>query len=68
MKYTKELRNDFIRPGKTFHIIDIVGYTPDTFITLDPGTKNGRYLSYPKEQLFKSIQENGNYFIALKKK
>lgn len=67
MKYTKVLRNKYIRAGKTFHILNIVGYTPDSFITLDPGTKNGRYLAYPKELLYRSMQENGNYFIAIKK-
>ena len=66
MKYTSELRNKFIRTGRSFHVVNIVGYTPTTFITLDPGTKNGGYLSYPKDQLFKSIQENGDYFIALR--
>jgi len=68
MKYTKDLRNKFIRTEKTFHIINIVGYTNDEFITLDPGTKNGRYLAYPKQKLYESIQQNGDYFIALKKR
>lgn len=68
MKYTSELRNKYIRAEKTFHIMNIVWYTDTQFITLDPGTKNGRYLAYPKNQLFESLQNNGNYFIALKKK
>jgi len=67
MRYTKTFRNQYIRSGKSFHIVNIVGYDEQNFITLDPGTKNGKYLAYPKSLLFSSIQENGNYFIALKK-
>ncbi len=67
MKYTDTLRNKYIRAGKTFHILNIVGYDNENFYTQDPGTKNGAYLPYPKNLLFASIIENGNYAIALKK-
>lgn len=67
MKYTDTLRNKYIRAGKTFHILNIVGYDNKNFYTQDPGTKNGAYLPYPKNLLFASIVENGNYVIALKK-
>jgi len=67
MKYNNTLRNKYIRAEKTFHILNIVGYNSENFYTQDPGTKNWAYLPYPKNMLFASIVENGNYVIVLKK-
>ncbi|PIR89234.1 MAG: hypothetical protein COU07_02105 [Candidatus Harrisonbacteria bacterium CG10_big_fil_rev_8_21_14_0_10_40_38] len=49
----------FTPPGPDYHMLVITGYTPDRFITNDPGTKRGENLSYTYENLEKSIQDWG---------
>jgi hypothetical protein len=48
----------FTAPGPERHLLAIIGYEyeTETFITNDPGTRQGRNFKYPKERLFEAIR------------
>ncbi len=49
------LKNPYFKqPGPPYHMLVITGYTEDTFITNDPGTKRGYNYPYTYDILYKS--------------
>lgn len=54
----KILPNPYFRaPGPLYHMLVIRGYTPNRFITNDPGTKRGRAFTYRYDDLLNSIHD-----------
>ena len=52
----QELPNpNFKAPGPVYHMLVVVGYTDSTFITNDPGTKNGKDFIYSYSGLYNAI-------------
>jgi len=50
---------NFTPPGPEYHFLLIRGYNPstDTFITNDPGTRNGELYKYSSDTLFNAIRD-----------
>jgi len=56
--YGKALDNpNFTGNGPEYHVLIIRGYTPEGFITNDPGTRNGEGFFYTYENLMGSIHD-----------
>lgn len=47
----------FTPPGPRYHMLVIIGYDSDEFITNDPGTKRGAQFRYPKSDLMNAIHD-----------
>ncbi len=58
------LENPFY-PYPGYHMLTIIGYTEDRFITNDNGTRRGADYSYEKELFMKSVKEAGNQVLVL---
>jgi len=48
---------NFIDPGPRYHMLVIIGYDSDEFITNDPGTRNGSSYRYKQPVLMKAIHD-----------
>jgi len=48
---------NFRNGGPIYHMLVVVGYDGDTFITNDPGTRNGRGFTYTSASLIDSIHD-----------
>lgn len=58
--YGRTLNNPFFTaPGPAYHMVTVIGYTPDRIITNDVGTKRGKDFSYPNDIFQKSMDEEG---------
>lgn len=56
--YGRALGNPyFTPPGPTYHMLAIKGYTKDSFITNDPGTRRGADYIYPFQTLMDAIHD-----------
>lgn len=54
----RELGNEnFVEPGPLYHMLVIVGYDQDEFITNDPGTRKGEGFRYKQQTLFAAIHD-----------
>jgi hypothetical protein len=54
----RELGNKFFQnPGPLYHMLVIVGYDGDEFITNDPGTRRGEDYRYQQEVLYNAIHD-----------
>ena len=54
----RQLGNPFFTPpGPVYHMLVIKGYTEDTFITNDPGTRRGENYSYNVDALMSAIHD-----------
>jgi len=51
-----------------YHMLVVMGYEDDQFITNDPGTKRGEDWSYDQELLIKAIKDSGGELLVLIKK
>ena len=51
-----------------YHMLVVIGYEDDQFITNDPGTKRGEDWSYDQELLIKAIKDSGGELLVLIKK
>jgi hypothetical protein len=59
--FGKQLNNPhFIQGGPYYHMILIIGYEGDQFITHDPGTKHGEQYRYSSEILINAIHDLTN--------
>lgn len=47
----------FKQPGPIYHMLLLIGYTKDTIITNDPGTKRGEGFRYKNETLYHAIHD-----------
>lgn len=47
----------FKQPGPIYHMLLLIGYTKDTIITNDPGTKRGEGFRYKNDVLFNAIHD-----------
>ena len=47
----------FTPPGPLYHMLVVKGYTEDTFITNDPGTRHGQNYSYDQDVLMNAIHD-----------
>jgi len=64
--YGRLLFNPFFKqPGPEYHMVVVIGYTPDRIITNDVGTKRGKDYSYPNEVFRKSMEREGGDAIVL---
>lgn len=63
----RELGNKYFQtPGPVYHMLVIVGYDQDQFITHDPGTRRGEGYRYQQEVLYNAIHDwTGNYDTIL---
>ncbi len=69
--YGRTLKNPYYTPpGPEYHMVTVIGYTPDRIITNDVGTKRGKDFSYENERFMKSMNQEGAdiLIIRLKKK
>jgi hypothetical protein len=69
--YGRTLKNPYYTPpGPEYHMVTVIGYTPDRIITNDVGTKRGKDFSYDNERFMKSMNQEGAdiLIIRLKKK
>lgn len=48
---------NFRNPGPLYHMLVIVGYDEDEFITNDPGTRNGEGYRYKQQVLYDAIHD-----------
>lgn len=54
----QQLHNpNFTQPGPKYHMLVIIGYTPTTVITNDPGTRNGKHYEYDYDTLYSAIHD-----------
>lgn len=44
-------------PGPYYHMLVVIGYKEDQFITNDPGTKRGEKYVYDKDSLFRAVHD-----------
>jgi hypothetical protein len=58
------LKNPFY-PYPGYHMLTVIGYTEDRFITNDNGTRRGANYSYEKNILMQAIEEAGNQVLVL---
>ena len=57
----RQLPNPYFRsPGPLYHMLVIRGYTPDRFITNDPGTKRGEEFVYKYADLLNAVHDWNN--------
>lgn len=63
----RELGNKYFQtPGPLYHMLVIVGYDQDEFITNDPGTRRGEGYRYQQEVLYNAIHDwTGDYDTIL---
>ncbi len=54
-------------PYPGYHMLTVIGYTPEKIITNDVGTKNGADFSYSYEKFMKATKEAGGDVIIIKK-
>jgi hypothetical protein len=47
----------FTPPGPDYHMLVIRGYTEDSFITNDPGTRRGEEFVYPYDRLLNAVHD-----------
>lgn len=67
--YGRTLKNPYYTPpGPEYHMVTIIGYTPDRIITHDVGTKRGRDFSYDNERFMKSMNQEGADILVIKLK
>ena len=66
----RELGNKYYTPpGPLYHMLVLVGYDNDEFITNDPGTKRGEGYRYKYDVLYNAIHDwTGNYDTILQGK
>jgi hypothetical protein len=48
---------NFRNPGPIYHMLVVIGYDGNNFITNDPGTKNGRHYVYSADVLFNALHD-----------
>ena len=54
----RDLGNEnFVEPGPLYHMLVIVGYDQDEFITNDPGTRKGEGYRYKQQVLYDAIHD-----------
>ncbi|MDP2090752.1 MAG: C39 family peptidase [Candidatus Gracilibacteria bacterium] len=64
--YTKTLANpNFNLLTNSYHVINIIGYDENNFVTHDPGTSKGESYLYPFQNVLTGIKENGNDVLIL---
>lgn len=52
------LKNPYFKnPGPYYHMLVVIGYDNDNFITNDPGTKRGKHYIYSAETLFNALHD-----------
>lgn len=47
----------FTPPGPRYHMLVVIGYDNDEFITNDPGTRRGKHFRYQKNDLLNAIHD-----------
>lgn len=61
---SKFLKNPYyVYPG--YHMLEVIGYTQNTIITNDNGTRRGADFSYPTEDFMKALNDSGADIITL---
>lgn len=54
----RELGNEYFRePGPIYHMLVVIGYDRDEFITHDPGTRHGEQYRYKQDVLYNAIHD-----------
>lgn len=65
--YGRILRNPYYTPpGPEYHMLTVIGYTPDRLITHDVGTKRGKNFSYENDRFMKSMNREGADILILR--
>ncbi|MBU1119113.1 C39 family peptidase [Patescibacteria group bacterium] len=59
---------NFTPPGPLYHMLVIKGYTPNVFITNDPGTRNGRDFQYTYKKILDTNHDWNNGDVTRGKK
>ncbi|MFC1656307.1 C39 family peptidase [Patescibacteria group bacterium] len=54
-------------PYPGYHMLTVIGYTPEKIITNDVGTRNGADFSYTYEKFMKATKEAGGDILIIKK-
>jgi len=55
-------------PYPGYHMLTIIGYTPEKIITNDVGTRRGKDFSYSYEKFMRALDAAGNDVVIIKKK
>jgi hypothetical protein len=55
-------------PYPGYHMLTVIGYTPEKIITNDVGTRRGANFSYPYEKFLKAMKAAGGHIVIIKKK
>lgn len=67
--YGRTLNNPYYTPpGPEYHMVTIIGYTPDRIITNDVGTRRGKDFSYDNDRFMKSMNQEGADILVIKLK
>ena len=67
--YGRTLNNPYYTPpGPEYHMVTIIGYTPDRIITNDVGTRRGKDFSYENDRFMKSMNQEGADILVIKLK
>ena len=64
---TGDILNNPYYPYPGYHMLTIIGYTPEKIITNDVGTKRGEDYSYDYDVFMKALKDAGGDIILLKK-
>lgn len=64
---TGDILNNPYYPYPGYHMLTIIGYTPEKIITNDVGTKRGKDYSYDYDTFMKALKDAGGDIILLKK-
>jgi hypothetical protein len=60
------LKNPYY-PYPGYHMLVVIGYTPDKIITNDNGTRRGKDFSYPYDRFMQAVQAAGGDVLIIKK-
>jgi Peptidase_C39 like family len=55
-------------PYPGYHMLTIIGYTPEKIITNDVGTRRGKDFSYTYDKFMRALDAAGNDIVIIKKK
>ncbi|MCK6542944.1 C39 family peptidase [bacterium] len=67
--FGRTLKNPFYTPpGPRYHMLTVIGYTPDRVITNDVGTRRGKDFTYPYDIFQKSMDEEGGDCLVIMSK
>ncbi|MDP2090751.1 MAG: hypothetical protein Q8K30_04080 [Candidatus Gracilibacteria bacterium] len=59
---------NFNQSTNSYHVIDLIGYDINNFVSLDPGTSKGANYKYSNSIIMKGIRENGDKILVLEGK